>query len=121
MTTSRSAVAVGLATLTTSGTVLDTWYPAPRLGTPDGASAGTARLGALELSGELGPDYGGLVRTDSARGVDVVAVRTVIADLSAPPADTYGVPIRTVAPTVSLNMKRAPPQNTNSTSVVESL
>ena len=69
--------------MTPSGTVLDTWYPEPRLGAPEGARAGTTRLGALELSGELGPDYGGLVRRDEARGVEVIAVRTVIPDLSA--------------------------------------
>ncbi|MGY1772716.1 2,3,4,5-tetrahydropyridine-2,6-dicarboxylate N-succinyltransferase [Blastococcus sp. SYSU D00813] len=90
----RSAVAAGLATVTRSGTVLDVWYPEPRLGSSDGAANGTQKLGALELSGELGPDYGGLVRTDDARGVEVVAVRTVIADLSAPPVDTYDVWLR---------------------------
>ena len=89
-----SAAAVGLATLTGAGTVLDTWYPRPLLGAPDGAAAGTTRLGALELSGELGPDYGGLVRTDGARGVEIVAVRTVIPDLSAPPVDTNDVWLR---------------------------
>ncbi|MGY1743952.1 2,3,4,5-tetrahydropyridine-2,6-dicarboxylate N-succinyltransferase [Blastococcus sp. SYSU D00695] len=91
---SRSAVAAGLATVTRSGTVLDVWYPEPRLGAPDGAATGTAQLGALELAGELGPDYGGLVRTDDARGVDVVAVRTVISDLDAPPVDTHDVWLR---------------------------
>jgi 2,3,4,5-tetrahydropyridine-2,6-dicarboxylate N-succinyltransferase len=89
-----SAVAAGLATLTAGGTVLDTWYPRPALGAPEGATPGTTRLGALELSGELGPDYGGLVRTDSARGVEIVGVRTVIPDLSAPPADTHDVWLR---------------------------
>jgi 2,3,4,5-tetrahydropyridine-2,6-dicarboxylate N-succinyltransferase len=89
-----SAVAAGLATLTSAGTVLDTWYPRPALGAPNGATAGTARLGALELSGELGPDFGGLVRTDTARGVEVVGVRTVIPDLSVPPVDTHDVWLR---------------------------
>ncbi|TYP86795.1 2,3,4,5-tetrahydropyridine-2,6-dicarboxylate N-succinyltransferase [Blastococcus xanthinilyticus] len=89
-----SASAAGLATITRAGTVLDTWYPEPRLDAPDGAATGTTRLGALELSGELGPDYGGLVRTDEARDVEVVAVRTVIADLSAPPVDTHDVWLR---------------------------
>ena len=89
-----SAVAAGLATVTPSGTVLDTWYPEPRLGAPEGARPGTTRLGALELSGELGPDYGGLVRRDEARGVEVIAVRTVIPDLSAPPADAHDVWLR---------------------------
>ena len=34
--TATTAWGHGLATVTTDGTVLDTWYPAPRLGTPDG-------------------------------------------------------------------------------------
>ncbi len=88
----RSAVAVGLATLSTSGTVLDTWYPAPVLGA-DGP-AGTAQLGTLELGGELGHEFSGLVRSDEARGVETVGVRTVIADLDAPPADTHDVYLR---------------------------
>src|SRR5690242_9079943 len=69
-TAPRSAVAAGLATVTPHGTVLDTWFPEPRLGERAGARPGSAYLGALELSGELGPDYGGLVRTDDARGVE---------------------------------------------------
>jgi 2,3,4,5-tetrahydropyridine-2-carboxylate N-succinyltransferase len=89
-----SASAAGLATVTPSGTVLDTWYPQPRLGSPEGARPGTTRLGALELSGELGPDYGGLVRTDEARGVEIIAVRTLIPDLSQPPVDTHDVWLR---------------------------
>jgi 2,3,4,5-tetrahydropyridine-2-carboxylate N-succinyltransferase len=89
-----SASAAGLATVTPSGTVLDTWYPAPRLGVPDGGRPGTTRIGALDLSGELGPDYGGLVRSDEARGVEIIAVRTVIPDLSAPPVDTHDVWLR---------------------------
>jgi 2,3,4,5-tetrahydropyridine-2-carboxylate N-succinyltransferase len=89
-----SASAAGLATVTPSGTVLDTWYPEPRLGVPSGAKPGTTRIGALDLSGELGPDYGGLVRIDEARGVEIIGVRTVIPDLSAPPVDTHDVWLR---------------------------
>lgn len=89
-----SASAAGLATVTPSGTVLDTWYPEPRLGAPAGAKPGTTRIGALDLSGELGPDYGGLVRSDEARGVEIIAVRTVIPDLATPPVDTYDVWLR---------------------------
>jgi 2,3,4,5-tetrahydropyridine-2-carboxylate N-succinyltransferase len=88
----RSAVATGLATVTTSGTVLDTWYPAPALG--GGGETGTQRLGALELEGDLGPEFSGLVRTDDARGVEVVGVRTTIADLGAPPVDAHDVYLR---------------------------
>jgi 2,3,4,5-tetrahydropyridine-2,6-dicarboxylate N-succinyltransferase len=88
----RSAVAVGLATVSTSGTVLDTWYPSPVLGA-EGPS-GTAQLGTLELGGELGHEFSGLVRSDEARGVETFGVRTVVADLDAPPADTYDVYLR---------------------------
>ena len=35
--TSRTAWGHGLATITTSGTVLDTWYPSPVLGDHDGS------------------------------------------------------------------------------------
>ena len=84
---------VGLATLTADGTVLDVWYPEPSLGS-DGGVAGTAQLGTLELGGLLGPDFSGLVRSDEARGVHVVPIRTTIADLSLPPADAYDVYLR---------------------------
>ena len=94
MSDAVSAAAAGLATVTPSGTVLDVWFPEPKLGAPAGAKGGTKRLGALELSGELGPDYGGLVRRDEARGVEIIAVRTVIPDLSAPPTDTHDVWLR---------------------------
>jgi 2,3,4,5-tetrahydropyridine-2,6-dicarboxylate N-succinyltransferase len=88
------ATGTGLATITPAGTVLDTWFPAPALGAPDGAATGTTRLGELELAGELGPDAAGLVGTDDARGVEVVAVRTTIADLSRPPVDAHDVYLR---------------------------
>ncbi len=88
----RSAAAAGLATVTPSGTVLDTWYPEPALGGE--GEPGTQQLGALELEGHLGPEFSSLVRSDEARGVQVVGVRTVIADLAAPPADTHDVYLR---------------------------
>jgi 2,3,4,5-tetrahydropyridine-2-carboxylate N-succinyltransferase len=87
------ATGVGLATLTTQGTVLDVWYPSPTLeAAPD--VAGTGQLGRLEMTGLLGPDFSGLVRSDEVRGVQVVPVRTVIEDLTAPPADAYDVYLR---------------------------
>jgi 2,3,4,5-tetrahydropyridine-2-carboxylate N-succinyltransferase len=86
------AQGVGLANVTDDGTVLDTWYPEPRLGA-DGDSE-THQLGTLELGSLLGPDFSGLVRSDEARGVHVVPVRTTIADLTAPPADAQDVYLR---------------------------
>jgi 2,3,4,5-tetrahydropyridine-2-carboxylate N-succinyltransferase len=91
--TPRSADGIGLATVTAGGTVLDVWYPHPTLGNGSGP-AGTHQMGTLELGSALGPDYSGLVRSDEGRGVQVIPVRTVIADLTAPPADTYDVWLR---------------------------
>ena len=42
------ASGVGLATVTTDGTVLDTWYPQPKL--TDGGTAGTERLSVEEAT-----------------------------------------------------------------------
>ena len=70
--TSRTAWGFGLATVTVDGDTLDTWYPAPALGAPTDDDV-PAELTAAE-------------RTDEARGVRVVVVRTVI-DLDEAPAD----------------------------------
>ncbi len=78
--------------MTTGGVVLDTWYPAPALGAA--GTTGTSQLGTLEVEGELGPDFGSLIRFDDARGVEVVGVRTTIADLTAPPVDAHDVYLR---------------------------
>jgi len=86
--TFTGAHGVGLATIAADGTVLDTWFPSPALGEPP--AAGTERI-----SGEdLGEGMAELVGPDPARGVEVVAVRTGIADLSAPPADAHDVYLR---------------------------
>jgi 2,3,4,5-tetrahydropyridine-2-carboxylate N-succinyltransferase len=110
---------VGLATVVSgadaggAGTVLDTWFPAPELvpatGAPgtqaggteaggtqaSGADAGgTVRLSAVEAEAVLGPDVAGLLGPDQARGVEVVAVRTTIGRLAAPPADAHDAYLR---------------------------
>jgi 2,3,4,5-tetrahydropyridine-2,6-dicarboxylate N-succinyltransferase len=85
---------VGLATLTADGTVLDTWYPAPALSGADQGGSGTQQIGELELEGLLGSDFAGLTRTDDARGVQVVAVSTTIADLARPAVDAHDVWLR---------------------------
>ncbi len=74
------AWAYGLATLTETGAVLDTWYPDPRLGALDG-SPEPEELTALE-----GPD--------EVRRVHRVVVRTEIRDLAAAPADAYDAYLR---------------------------
>ena len=84
----------GLATLTADGTVLDTWYPAPSLTSADQGETGTQQIGELELEGLLGPDFAGLTGTDEARGVQVVAVSTTIADLSRPAVDAHDIWLR---------------------------
>ncbi|MCU1454501.1 MAG: 2,3,4,5-tetrahydropyridine-2,6-dicarboxylate N-succinyltransferase [Acidimicrobiales bacterium] len=100
------AFAVGIATLTAhEGRVLDTWYPAPRLGVDDAAvrlagsvgNAGgscTVHLDPGAVAAAFGTDMSGLLRVDEARGVRVVAVATTITDLDAPPVDTHDVYLR---------------------------
>jgi 2,3,4,5-tetrahydropyridine-2-carboxylate N-succinyltransferase len=71
----------GLATLDSSGTVLDVWFPQPRLGSkPDDAFAGA------EISDLAGSDH--------ARGVRREVHLVEIADLSAAPASTEDVWLR---------------------------
>jgi 2,3,4,5-tetrahydropyridine-2-carboxylate N-succinyltransferase len=73
----RTASGVGLATLTPEGQVLDTWYPAPRLGADATAPEGLAALAT----------------TDDVRGVRrEVVTRTI--DLDAPPVDAPDVYLR---------------------------
>ncbi|MEU7689904.1 2,3,4,5-tetrahydropyridine-2,6-dicarboxylate N-succinyltransferase [Microbispora sp. SCL1-1] len=86
--TTSGAYGIGLATIAADGTVLDTWFPSPALGEPP--AVGTERIAGDELD----PAMAALVGPDAARGVEVVAVRTGIADLSAPPADTHDVYLR---------------------------
>ncbi|WP_328359677.1 2,3,4,5-tetrahydropyridine-2,6-dicarboxylate N-succinyltransferase [Mycobacterium sp. NBC_00419] len=83
-----SAAGFGLATVTADGTVLDTWFPDPELGAY--SPAGTTRLSAADAPDE----FAALAGPDADRGVEVVAVRTVIADLADKPADTYDAYLR---------------------------
>ncbi len=74
------AWAYGLATVTGDGKVLDTWYPAPRLGErPDRE---TEPAGLARLEGE-----------DAQRGTRTRMVLTEIS-LAAPPADPYDAYLR---------------------------
>jgi 2,3,4,5-tetrahydropyridine-2-carboxylate N-succinyltransferase len=71
------ACGAGIATVAVAdGRVLDTWYPAPRLGTDPGP--GLTAAGAV----------------DEVRGVREVPVTTFIADLADPPADTSDAYLR---------------------------
>ena len=75
------AHAYGLATLTADGTVLDVWYPEPRLGTAPEHETEPAELTALEGD-------------DAVRQVTKAVVLTEIDDLGAAPADAYDVWLR---------------------------
>src|SRR5664279_1278761 len=71
----------GVATLTSDGTVLDVWFPAPRLGpAPDGS---------VEP-----PELTALTGTDDVRDVRRVVVLTQIDDLQNAPTDAYDVWLR---------------------------
>ncbi|MFE9247404.1 2,3,4,5-tetrahydropyridine-2,6-dicarboxylate N-succinyltransferase [Streptomyces sp. NPDC007088] len=87
------AVAAGLATLAEDGTVLDTWFPAPEL-SEDPGPAGTERLSAERAAELLGEAAVRAVRRDEVRGVETVAVRTVISSLDDKPLDTHDVYLR---------------------------
>ncbi|WP_175935259.1 2,3,4,5-tetrahydropyridine-2,6-dicarboxylate N-succinyltransferase [Corynebacterium sp. Marseille-P4321] len=82
----RSAHARGLATVTHDGTVLDVWYPAPKLG-------GATETGTRRIE-EQDPRFEHLEGPDEDRGVARVAVETSIADLDAPAVDAYDVYLR---------------------------
>src|SRR5690606_19829056 len=78
--TSRSAWGFGLATSSADGTVLDTWFPSPALGTPPADAS--APEGLAELAGR-----------DEARGVETAVVRVEI-ELDAPPASAADAYLR---------------------------
>jgi len=86
--TVTSAAAFGLATIAGNGTVLDAWFPDPELGAY--SPSGTAVLSPDESGGELGA----LAGPDPDRGVDVVEIRTVIAELADKPLDAYDAYLR---------------------------
>ena len=88
MTSASGASGIGLATVAADGSVLDTWFPAPEL-SDDGPSA-TVRLSVAEVPDELAE----LVGTDDDRGVEVVAVRTVIESLDDKAVDAYDAYLR---------------------------
>lgn len=75
------AHAYGIATLTADGTVLDVWYPEPRLGAAPESHPEPAELTAL--TGE-----------DAVRQVVKLVVHTDIADLQQAPTDAYDVWLR---------------------------
>ncbi|WNI11967.1 2,3,4,5-tetrahydropyridine-2,6-dicarboxylate N-succinyltransferase [Corynebacterium sp. Z-1] len=85
--TTVSARARGIATVTHNGTVLDVWYPAPKLGEPV-ENTGTVRIDESDAR------FAHLVGADEDRGVARVQVETSIADISEPAVDAYDVYLR---------------------------
>ena len=91
--TTSGAVAAGLATVAADGTVLDTWFPAPVLADEPGPS-GTELVSAERAAELLGAGATAAVGPDARRGVEVVAVRTVISSLAGKPVDAHDVYLR---------------------------
>jgi len=79
--TPSTAWGFGLATLDSGGNVLDVWFPAPALGTPDEDASAPTELTALEGD-------------DQVRGVRREVRKVVIDDLQSPPSSTDDVWLR---------------------------
>jgi 2,3,4,5-tetrahydropyridine-2-carboxylate N-succinyltransferase len=90
-----AAWGIGLATLD-GETVLDTLYPDPQLGTelPAVLAGRVPEDGGTVVLDEAPAELAALAGVDAARGVEVAAVLTVIADLADPPLDTHDVYLR---------------------------
>jgi 2,3,4,5-tetrahydropyridine-2-carboxylate N-succinyltransferase len=84
---------VGLATVTSDGTVLDTWFPHPRL-TEATTAGSTERLSVAQVTEALGEAAAALLGPDLDRGVEVVAVGVSIGKLADAPADAHDMYLR---------------------------
>ena len=78
-----------MATVTTDGIVLDTWFPAPELVEEPG-TAGSTRL----TSAEVAPELAALLGPDDHRGTETIAVRTVISSLDDLAIDAHDAYLR---------------------------
>ncbi|MGH3966596.1 MAG: 2,3,4,5-tetrahydropyridine-2,6-dicarboxylate N-succinyltransferase, partial [Mycobacterium sp.] len=67
MTAVTGAAGIGVATLGSDGSVLDTWFPAPEL-----TDSGTTATTRLALS-DVPPELGALVGRDDDRGTETIA------------------------------------------------
>jgi 2,3,4,5-tetrahydropyridine-2-carboxylate N-succinyltransferase len=87
-TPDRTAWGIGLATVTDSGAVLDTWYPSPSLGLPPGGFTDPEGPSSspVTTSPPVPAELAALESTDPRRGVRQVVVHRII-DLDAAPAD----------------------------------
>ncbi|KAA1250537.1 2,3,4,5-tetrahydropyridine-2,6-dicarboxylate N-succinyltransferase [Mycobacterium simiae] len=88
MSTVTGAAGIGLATLASDGSVLDAWFPAPKL-----TESGTSTTSRLALS-DVTPELAALVGRDDDRATEVIAVRTVIGSLNEVAADAYDAYLR---------------------------
>jgi 2,3,4,5-tetrahydropyridine-2-carboxylate N-succinyltransferase len=102
--TTSPAWGAGLATVTSEGQVLDTWYPSGRLGLGEEGAAklaaaigapasGSVRLDAAQAAAALGPQFAQAAGPGALPGLEVVAV-AVFTELAAAPADTHDVYLR---------------------------
>ena len=87
VTNASGASAIGIATITDDGAVLDTWYPSPEL--TEVTESGTDLLEGDDVPAHLSS----LVGSDTDRGVRTVAVRTSIV-LADPPSDAHDAYLR---------------------------
>jgi 2,3,4,5-tetrahydropyridine-2-carboxylate N-succinyltransferase len=90
MSSDSPAWGLGLATVTAQGQVLDTWYPAGKLGfgTPDVQARAGVPLPVAELFDTP------VAETGPLPGLGTVGVLTMIGSLADPPKDTYDVYLR---------------------------
>jgi 2,3,4,5-tetrahydropyridine-2,6-dicarboxylate N-succinyltransferase len=101
---SAGAWGVGLATVTTDGRVLDTWYPTPAVvpvaeigpvARSLGLDApGTAHIDAALASERLGVDVSAACGPDARRAVERIPVATVVERLDDPPVDAHDAYLR---------------------------
>jgi 2,3,4,5-tetrahydropyridine-2,6-dicarboxylate N-succinyltransferase len=91
MTETQSTGAWGIGLATYAGDrMLDAWFPDPKLSL-EGAPG---HPGTREVQGPLAGDLASAARGDDLRGVRVVAIATIVAELSQPPADTADAYLR---------------------------
>jgi 2,3,4,5-tetrahydropyridine-2,6-dicarboxylate N-succinyltransferase len=93
MTNQNSAYGVGLATVSSDGTILDTWFPFVHNGSVP-PTAGSRVLSEQETFQKLGKRGVAALEHDPLRDVHTIAVETVIEDLSRPPLDIHDVYLR---------------------------
>lgn len=85
---------IGLATIAADGSVLDTAYPKPALGSLPELDPGTAALSTERARALGGEDLAARVGRDKERDVNLVVVGTSIEDLANPPADPHDAYLR---------------------------